>query len=112
MRGSRSIFTSLFENEPPPVVVVAERKGRSEVLLNKRNELLICRYYYHARIMGLQYAVSLRKLEGEMYIAERTIINTLEQNRDILKALIATKPTVKYFRDKFPAFQWPEPTKN
>ena len=57
LRGHRSIFTSLFpeETKNTDVLEAPERKGRSEMLILKRNELLVCRYYYYVKMRRLEY---------------------------------------------------------
>lgn len=106
MRGNRSIYISLFENEVHSIPKTVERKGRSEALILKRNELLICRYYYCVKILNLQYHVAIIKLENEFFISQRTIIDMISKNDGILKTFLITKPTVKYFRDRYPFMAW------
>lgn len=107
LRGHRSIFQNLFQEEPSEVVVTApERKGRSELLMQKRNELLICRYYYHVKIIGCQYPVALSALENEMFITQRTITDTIQKHHGLLKELHLTKPDIRYFKNKFPWMVW------
>lgn len=108
MRGSRTIFASLFQEEHTEVLETApDRKGRSEALVAKRNELLICRYYYYIKIVGTQYHVTFTLLEKEFFLTERTMIDMLARNSGILKHLHSTKPTLKYFRDKYHWMSWP-----
>lgn len=112
MRGQFTIFNSLLEDEQPQeTLYVPERKGRSEHLVNKRNELLICRYYYYVKILGRQYPVTIKALEDEVFLTGRTIIDTIAKNHELLKQLHTTKPEPKYFKTKFPFIMWPEPAK-
>ncbi len=107
MRGERSIFLSLFTDDTATTTAAApERKGRSEDLLQKRNELLICRHYYYTRIVELQYARALERLEDELYLSQRTIINIVNDNYTLLKKINSEKPEVKYFKTKFPFMVW------
>ncbi|SEW02107.1 hypothetical protein SAMN05428988_1329 [Chitinophaga sp. YR573] len=106
MRGHRSIFISLFENDVQTIPSPAERKGRSEALILKRNELLICRYYYLVKISALQYQSALTRLENEFFLSERTIIDILAKNRDITRHFLTTKPSLKYLRDRYPSMTW------
>lgn len=107
LRGNRSIFQNLFQEEQQDaVIVVPERKGRNELLVQKRNELLICRYYYHVKIIGCQYSVALSALENEMFITKRTIVDTIQKHHSLLKELHHIKPDIKYFRSKFSFLQW------
>lgn len=86
--------------EPP------ERKGRSEQLHQLRNEMLVHRYYYHVKIGGKQYAKTLEILQQELFISERTIVNTVSECSAMLRELNEKKPTLKYFNDKYPFFKW------
>lgn len=108
--GQRTLYQSLFaEMQPAPVVdiLTRERKGRSEFLKQKQNELIICRYYFHIKIMGRQYEATLEILEQqEIYLSQRTIINILNENSTLLRNLHNTKPDLKYFRNKYPHFVW------
>lgn len=109
MRGQQSIFLSLFEtsNSNDSYIAIPERKGRSEALHNKRVELLIHRYYYYIKIVGKQYAATLETLEqDEMFLSQRTIINTVQENSKLLRELRDAKPVLKYFKNKYPFMVW------
>lgn len=106
MRGERSIFLSLFNDNVKQITTAPERKGRSEDLLNKRNELLVCRHYYYTRIMELQYQRTLEKLENELYLSQRTIIDIINNNHKLLSSINSQKPAAKYFRTRFPFMVW------
>ena len=108
MRGERTSFLSLFENDNvvDSSLPVPERRGRSEELIKERNELLVCRHYYYTRIRELQYKRTLEKLEREVFLSQFTIINIVNANNKLLKAINADKPDVKYFRLKFPFMVW------
>lgn len=104
LRGHRT-YLELFDL-PTTTAEKPERRGRSEILHSKRNHLLIHRYYYHIKIEGKQYAKTLQDLEDELFIAQRTIIDTVAANRDLLKELNTIKPAVGYFRKKYPYMVW------
>ena len=108
MRGERSSFLSLFDNDKivDSSLAIPERRGRSEELIKERNELLVCRHYYYTRIRELQYKRTLEKLEREVFLSQTTIINIVSANNKLLRAINADKPNVKYFRDKFPFMVW------
>lgn len=110
LRGRRSIFLSLFENETnfnDGMAPLPERKGRNEALHNKRNELLIHRYYYHTRLAGRQYPEVLIILEqNEFFISQRTIVDTIQAHGPLLSHLNGTKPQLKFFKEKFPFMSW------
>lgn len=107
-RGSRSIYQSLFkdENEQLSTITVPERKGRSEVLMAKQTELLICRYYFYIKIQRKQYLDTLALLEDEIFFSQRTITNKISENASLLRELNNTKPDIKWFRNKYPFMMW------
>lgn len=109
LRGHRTTYLSLFD--APLTVVVnntpqTERRGRSEALVIKRNELLLHRYYYYIKIKGRQYQATLEMLENEVYLTQRTIVDAMQRNSPMLKDLNAIKPDLKYFKEKFPFMNW------
>lgn len=107
MRGHRSLYTSLFaEYQTNVQPATKERKGRSEMLILKRNELLICRYYYHVKIAGKKYPAALSALEAELFISTRTITDLLQEQSLLLKKLNEQKPSVKDFQERFPSYNW------
>ena len=106
-RGSRSIFQNLFNDDvATDTIALPERKGRSEELVQKRNELLVCRHYYYTRIIELQYHRCLQKLEAEFFLSQRTIIDIINNQSRLLKSINAQKPQAKYFKEKYPFIVW------
>lgn len=108
LRGHRSIFTSLFpeETKNTDVLEAPERRGRSEMLILQRNELLISRYYFYAKMQGYQYQASLDIVGAELFLTERTVVDIIQKNRDLLKHINSSKPEVKVFKAKFPFMVW------
>jgi hypothetical protein len=107
--GQRSLYQSLFtETEPAPVVdiLTREKKGRSEVLKAKQNELIVCRYYYFIKVEERQYEKTLDLLANEIFLSKRTIIDIIAANNNLLGNLHRTKPDIKYFRNKYPHIVW------
>jgi hypothetical protein len=107
-RGQRSIYNSLFPEETltDTLATLTERKGRSEMLILKRNEYLICRYYYFARIMGKKYPACQELLKEETFLEKRTIINIIEANQDFLRHLKNHNADIKFFKSKYPHIVW------
>lgn len=106
LRGQRNYSTLFPDETPPEVLSIPERKGRSEFLLLKRNELLIARYYYYYKIDPHQYPAILKLLSSELFLTERTIQDLLQKNQDMLKHFYTCRPNVKIFKNKFPHFVW------
>jgi hypothetical protein len=103
-RGSQSLFSHVFI-EPAPTRN-PEGRGRSEELIKARNELLLHRYYYYMAIHNKRYDWALQKLESELFLSQRRIIDVMEQERALLLKLRADKPDIAYFRSKFPFMVW------
>lgn len=108
LRGHRSTYLSLFTNDASVVSIqpTPERRGRSEALVIKRNILLIHRHYYYFKIKQVQYHIGLQNLEAEFFLTERTVVDIVQTNVNLLKELKAVNPDKKYFAKKFPAMNW------
>lgn len=105
LRGHRT-YLQLFDEPKQPDNPKPERRGRSESLNRKRNELLIHRYYYYIKIEGKQYIATLDNLENELMLAQQTIVNNVANNRELLKELNAAKPGKAFFKKKYPWLVW------
>ncbi len=106
LRGHRT-YLSLFQNDSPAeVLAVPEKRGRSEQLIIKRNELLIHRHYFYYKIKGLQYHIGLQALESEFFLTERTIVDIVQNNHGIIKELRNLAPEIHYFKKKYPFMAW------
>jgi hypothetical protein len=107
-RGQHSLFNSMFDDDSICVAVPAPtvRRGRSEVLIEKRNDLLVHRYFFYVKILGRQYEKTLQILESELFIAQHTIVNVMTQDKTLLKELNSAKPSVRYFKEKYPFINW------
>lgn len=104
VRGHRTAYLSLLDDEKNETPVLS-RKGRSELLITKRNELLAHRHYYYVKIKRKQFPDAINDLIIEFHIRERTIIDLL-QKTEILQELNKKKPTLSYFKGKYPYLQW------
>lgn len=90
---------------PAPLTIV-ERKGRSDRLKQKQNELIISRYWYYIKIERLQYQDALAKLEDEIFLAQLTIIRIIDAGSEQLKQYQKEKPDVRFFKEKYPWLVW------
>lgn len=107
LRGHRSTYLSLFLDDTPKVENTNPKKlGRDEQLLADRNLLLLHRHYFHFKIKEKQYHRGLEALVDEFFLAERTIVNIVQDNTNVLKELRQLKPDVKYFKRKYPFMNW------
>ncbi len=98
MRGVQSLFNDHINPEPTP------RKGRSETLINERNDALVVRYYFYRSFSSLRYSAILERLRKEFFIAEYTIIDILKANNEAFPALKGMD--VEKFKGMYPHFNW------
>lgn len=107
LRGHRSIYNAvLFDDQPAPAMKVVERKGRSNSLKEKQNELIVCRYWYYIKLKRRTYPDTLELLENEIFLAQLTIIRIIQANDVLLKSFQETKPNEKFFQKKYPYIVW------
>ncbi|MBU1373841.1 MAG: hypothetical protein KJ712_06405 [Bacteroidetes bacterium] len=102
-RGQNSLFTSLF---PSSIPVNPDNKGKRNSLIDKRDEALIFRYYYHAEIKRTRYDDCLTNLEKEFFITAGVITQRITLNVDTLKKIVAQKASAYQLKKKFPHFDW------
>ena len=103
MRGQHTLYSSIF---PSAVVVEAPRKGQRNVHIDKRDEALACRYYYHAQILRRRYDDCLQHLELEFFITPSVIIQRLNDKQSLLKELVSKKTTVAELKKQYPYYVW------
>jgi len=108
MKGSRSIYQTLFTDDAAPAAerTFTLRRGRSEALKTAQNELIICRYYYFVKIKEKQYEKALEQLEQEIYLSQFTIIKIISRESAHLKMLQQAKPDIRYFEKKYGWINW------
>jgi len=88
------------------------KRGRSDILLNKRNLVMVARYYYWSEIWERRYDKVLDTLsKHEFFLAESTIERILLFNEGYLLELRNRRPEIRDFACKFPGFSWQENTK-
>lgn len=75
-RGS-SLFSNILFDETQ--VAPKEQKGRNSQLHTKRNQLLVDRYFYYAKLIGYNYPKVLYNLEQEFFLAQSTIPQIMEK---------------------------------
>ncbi|RXK57553.1 hypothetical protein ESA94_20355 [Lacibacter luteus] len=105
MRGSQSLFADIVFNDTLPP---KERKGRNNTLQVKRNECLIDRYFFYAKLIGYNYPKVLEMLESEFFLCISTIPQIMEKpdNQLYLRRLKMEQPTKQHFEKKWPHIKW------
>lgn len=88
------------------------RPGRSEILLNLRNHVIVARYYYWSEIWDRRYEKVLDTLtHEEFFLAETTIQRIILMNDEYLTELRNRKPEIKELECKYPGFSWQQSLK-
>jgi len=108
MRGIRVFQELTSENTQIErnVVIGTKLKGRCNHLFRERNNCLVSRYFYYAKLKRLNYDDVLKNLKTEFFITERTIINTIQDEHDFLKKIIAEKPSVNELKRRYQFLIW------
>jgi hypothetical protein len=105
MRGHQTLFNEIIEESPLRVV-----KGRSERLDSQRNQCLVERWLYMMKVTGWRYDLMLRMISTDFFLSERTIINVLDENNNLLRSIRNDLPTKKDLEKRWPQFNWETPT--
>lgn len=83
-----------------------ERKGRSEELIEQRNELFIHRFAYYQKFTTHRYEEIISRLKQELHLAEFTLGKMVIAHGGDIKKLKDANPTLSYFRKKFDWMVW------
>lgn len=83
-----------------------KKKGRNNELLERRNDKLICRYYYYARILNLRIDMILNRLESEFDLSQRRVLDIVAENQGKLYEMSKKQIPVKQLADTYPAYNW------
>jgi hypothetical protein len=86
--GSRTLFAEIFV----PTIPDKQRKGRSLSQIEKRNECLIDRYYWHGRKLleggkRIAYSSLLETVSNEFFLSYVTIPEIVDNNYHYLSQL-------------------------
>jgi hypothetical protein len=105
MRGSRTLFDEIIVQDAP---AAKEGKGRNASLRDKRNECLLDRYFFYARLKSLNYPKVIELLSHEFWLCESTIPQIMEKpdNVSYLHKLKQQSPAEKTFAKKWPHLNW------
>lgn len=103
MRGQQSLFDNVF---PSSVASNPDNQGRRNTLIDKRDECLVYRYYFHAEIKRKRYDDCLADLEKEFFITAGVITQRITLNLDLLKKVTDKKANLLSLKRKFPHWNW------
>ena len=82
------------------------KKGRSNKLLEKRNECLAARYHYYNQFTDKRYVAIMQHLSDEFFLSPSTIQDLLQALADQLHELKETNPRKAYFENRWPQLVW------
>ena len=102
MQRGRRLFDILTEKDKSPL----KKRGRNEQLIIKRNECLVHRYYYYAKVKQLKYADVIKKLSEEFYISERTVADIAQMQNELFNEVFKEKPALKTLIIKYNYLNW------
>lgn len=100
------LFSSLFDEDILPAVEPRQRKGRSDEMNERRNELLLARYYWYGEFTEKRYPTIMKNLSSEFFLTERTIADIIQIEFGVLKNLRTMKPPETYFKRQWPHLVW------
>jgi hypothetical protein len=103
MRGQFSLFSTFFEDTTKRI---EETPRPRNFFMPERNQHLVYRYYYYCELKFLRYDKCLEFIEKEFYLTEARVIVVLTENRELLRSITETKPTIKDLEKKIPHFNW------
>ena len=103
MRGQSGLYDNYIQ---PDQELKTQSKGRSSHLIIKRNKKLAVRYYYYAVIKRLNYVDAIGELTEEFDLANRTIIDLLQFNCDIIDELMKARPVLSKLKKEYPYLSW------
>jgi hypothetical protein len=99
-RGKQILYNRLV-----PISVKPAQKHRQK-LVNRRNDALACRYYFHSNINRLRYDDCLNELSNEFYISTNSIVRCLMLRVDYIKQLSLKGITTAELRKMYPHYNW------
>lgn len=82
------------------------RKGRSNKLLEKRNECLLARYYYYSHFTVMRYDAIMDQLCLEFFLSISTIQDLVQDNMSYLHELKNEEPRKAFFSTQWPHLVW------
>jgi hypothetical protein len=103
MRKRNNIFEANPGNEEPNA---PKRRGRSNKLLEKRNECLVSRYYYYNHYTDKRYEAIMQHLSDKFFLSPSTIQDLVQDNMERLRQLKEAQPRKGYFGHRWPHLVW------
>lgn len=102
MRGQK-VFNDLIKEGG---IGGAARKGRSNRLINKRNECLTARYFFYGYFKNHCYEEIVRDLAAEFFLSGATISHIIQENAEQIQLLKQKSPSYHFFQNRWPHLKW------
>lgn len=99
-RGQIALFDNMFKQQE---IKPAEKKARQTY---QRNELLAHRYYYYAEVKNYRYIKCLEEIAKENFLSTETVIDMLNDVRNIITLIIEKHYSTKELKQKYPWLDW------
>lgn len=84
----------------------AGKKGRDIELVNQRKEVILYRYYYYSKLKRMRYDDVIPILKSEFFLSNRTIIDIINKEIDMLKDIYKQQATINELQKKFTFINW------
>ena len=88
------------------LTVMIIKKGRNEKLIAKRNQKLVCRFYFYSNLMCLNFSKCLELLEDELDLSQSRITDLLAQHSDLITHLERANTTLADLKNAYPFMSW------
>lgn len=106
-RRGIGVFNSLlFEDDATTTLVRPEHKGRCPELIEKRDELLLYRFYYKSKIQRRIYDDVLDALEAEFFISQTMIKKIIQSKSELVLQIKRQQPDVTALKKRWPHIVW------
>lgn len=103
-RGTKT-FDVLINDENKNNATV-KWNGRNLELIDKRNEVLLNRYYVYCVICKFNYLMIIDRLSIEFFLSPITIQKIISNNVSKILELKKIKPTITTLKKEYPFFNW------
>ena len=82
------------------------KKGRNERLIQKRNQKLVCRFFFYSNLMSLNFSKCLELLENELDLSQSRITDLLADNSELITLLERSNTTLAELKSAYPFMNW------
>jgi hypothetical protein len=99
-------FMNLVDSDNTASNKSTPSKGRSKILIQNRNNLLLTRYWFYAFFTQNRFDIIIKILSFEFKIAERRVADVIQEDSKIVEALKKKRPTLKQLNMMYPFMVW------